>query len=74
MLTLVHKNLKAIDRYGCISTYNDAARLFNEGLRHLCQDLRNEMKDATFVYVDIFAIKYDLIANSSNYGKLSILF
>ncbi|KAM7470093.1 hypothetical protein LguiA_008276 [Lonicera macranthoides] len=72
-LTFVHKNLKAVDRYGCISTYNDAARLFNEGLLHLCQDLRNEMKDATFVYVDIFAIKYDLIANSSNYGFSSPL-
>lgn len=35
----------------------------------MCQELGSEMKDATIVYVDIYAIKYDLIANSSNYGK-----
>lgn len=32
--------------------------------------MRSELKDATVVYVDIYAIKYDLIANSSKYGKL----
>lgn len=32
--------------------------------------MRSELKDATVVYVDIYAIKYDLVANSSKYGKL----
>ncbi|OMO86237.1 Lipase, GDSL [Corchorus capsularis] len=35
--------------------------------------LRSELVDATIVYVDIYAIKYDLIANSSKYGFSSPL-
>lgn len=69
-LSLVEKTSQDLDQHGCISRYNDAANLFNEGLRNLCQGLRSELKDATVVYVDIYAIKYDLIANSSKYGKL----
>ncbi|GAV66918.1 Lipase_GDSL domain-containing protein [Cephalotus follicularis] len=65
-LSLVQK--KDLDPYGCLSSYNAAARLFNEGLRHLCQEMRSEMKNARIVYVDIYAIKYDLIANSTKYG------
>ncbi|KAG6645866.1 hypothetical protein CIPAW_08G153000 [Carya illinoinensis] len=64
---------KDLDPYGCISSYNSAARLFNEGLRHLCLEMRSELKDASIVYVDIFAIKYDLIANSTKYGFSSPL-
>ncbi|KAJ0078486.1 hypothetical protein Patl1_23948 [Pistacia atlantica] len=70
-LSLVKNN--ALDRYGCISSYNDAARLFNEGLRHLCQEMRAELNGTTIVYVDIFSIKYDLIANSTKYGFSSPL-
>ncbi|KAL2469053.1 GDSL esterase/lipase [Forsythia ovata] len=62
-----------LDPFGCISSYNAVANLFNGGLRHLCQELRSEIKDVTIVYVDIYAIKYDLIANSSKYGFSSPL-
>lgn len=67
-LSMVEKTSRDLDPHGCISRYNDAANLFNEGLHKLCQGLRSELKDATVVYVDINAIKYDLIANSSKYG------
>lgn len=70
-LSLVQKNARDIDPYGCIASYNDAARLFNEALKHLCQEMRSELKDATIVYVDVYAIKYDLIANSTSYGMSS---
>ncbi|XP_051144969.1 GDSL esterase/lipase At1g09390-like [Andrographis paniculata] len=56
------------DSFGCIRKYNDAAKLFNEGLRRKCVRLRSQMKDATIVYVDMYAIKMDIIANSSTYG------
>lgn len=68
-LSLGPKTSSNLDQYGCLSGYNDAAKVFNEGLRHLCQQLRTELKDATIVYVDMYNIKYDLIANSSKYGK-----
>lgn len=65
---------KDLDEHGCISSYNAAARLFNEALIHSCQEMRLEMKDATIVYVDIYSIKYDLISNAAKYGKLFLRF
>ncbi|XP_015874758.3 GDSL esterase/lipase At1g09390 [Ziziphus jujuba] len=65
--------LKDLDPYGCLSSYNAAAALFNEALRRLSQEMRSELKDANIVYVDIYAIKYDLIANSTKYGFSSPL-
>ncbi|XP_059438232.1 GDSL esterase/lipase At1g09390 [Corylus avellana] len=70
-LSLVEK--KDLDPHGCLSSYNSAAGLFNEGLRHLCLEMRSELRDANIVYVDIYAIKYDLIANSTEYGFSSPL-
>ncbi|KAF5454214.1 hypothetical protein F2P56_023896 [Juglans regia] len=59
---------KDLDSCGCLSAYNSAAKLFNEGLRRLCLEMRSEMKGANIVYVDVYAIKYDLVANSTKYG------
>ncbi|CAN6884340.1 unnamed protein product [Brassica oleracea] len=65
-LSMVHS--EALDKHGCLSSYNSAAKLFNEGLDHMCRELRTELRDADIVYVDIYTIKYDLIANSTNHG------
>ncbi|KAJ8767472.1 hypothetical protein K2173_017516 [Erythroxylum novogranatense] len=62
---------KDLDPHGCILRYNNAAKLFIEGLLETCHKLRSELTDATIVYVDIYSIKYDLIANSSKYGNFS---
>jgi len=62
---------KDLDSFGCLSSYNSAARLFNEALYHSSQKLRTELKDATLVYVDIYAIKNDLITNATKYGNPS---
>lgn len=43
--------------------------MFNEALYHSSQKLRTELKDATLVYVDIYAIKNDLITNATKYGN-----
>ncbi|KAJ8573672.1 hypothetical protein K7X08_010183 [Anisodus acutangulus] len=61
-------NLNDLDDYGCIKSMNEAAKAFNNQLRALCEQLRLQIKDATIVYVDMYAIKYDLIANASTYG------
>ncbi|GMP39883.1 hypothetical protein CsSME_00010553 [Camellia sinensis var. sinensis] len=67
---MVQRRPNDVDSYGCLSSYNAAARIFNEGLRHLCEEMRSEMVDATIVHVDIYSIKYDLIANYTKHGKL----
>ncbi|KAL8191565.1 hypothetical protein R6Q57_028296 [Mikania cordata] len=72
-LWLVQPSSRDVDPQGCISTYNSAANLFNEGLHQLCTELRLELKDATIIYVDIYTIKYDLIINASKYGFRSPL-
>lgn len=61
---------KVFDKHGCLASYNAAAKLFNEGLDHMCRELRIELRESNIIYVDIYAIKYDLIANSTTYGKL----
>lgn len=67
LISLAQK--KVVNSFGCLSSYNSAARLFNEALLHLLQKLRTELKDATVVHVDIYTIKHDLIANAAKYGK-----
>ncbi|KAL3652957.1 hypothetical protein CASFOL_002638 [Castilleja foliolosa] len=61
-------NATDFDQYGCIKSMNEAAKAFNAKLSDLCQDLRSQMKGSTIVYVDIYSVKYNLIANSASHG------
>ncbi|KAJ0980560.1 hypothetical protein J5N97_008815 [Dioscorea zingiberensis] len=67
-LALPRKDDSDIDQYGCLKTLNNAAREFNTRLSSLCDELSSNLKDATIVYTDVFAIKYDLVANYTKYG------
>jgi hypothetical protein len=55
------------DQYGCLISLNKAAKAFNKQLHALCEELRSEMKNAMIVYLDIYAMKYDLISNFADY-------
>ncbi|KAI3449358.1 hypothetical protein Pfo_006023 [Paulownia fortunei] len=61
-------NATDLDQYGCIKSLNEGAKAFNARLNALCQELRFQMKNSTIVYVDMYSIKYNLIANSASYG------
>ena len=52
-LSLVNHKKSDLDSHGCISSYNDAAKLFNEELRRTCQKSRSELKGSKIIYVDI---------------------
>ncbi|RWR94379.1 GDSL esterase/lipase [Cinnamomum micranthum f. kanehirae] len=67
-LSLFNKDNRDLDPNGCLKSFNDAAKAFNDGLHTLCVEMRSELKNATIVYVDIYTIKYDLFANSTKYG------
>lgn len=56
------------DKHGCIASVNRAAKAYNKKLSQLCDDLRFHLKGATVVYTDMFAIKYDFVANHTKYG------
>uniref|UniRef100_A0A3Q7E8J0 Uncharacterized protein n=1 Tax=Solanum lycopersicum TaxID=4081 RepID=A0A3Q7E8J0_SOLLC len=72
-LATYKKNESDYDENGCLISFNEGAKIFNNKLQVLCEKLRDEMKNITIVYVDIYSIKYDLIANSSNYGFVNPL-
>ncbi|WOL15971.1 GDSL esterase/lipase [Canna indica] len=68
-LALQKKNDSRLDQQGCLADFNNVAQVFNAGLGELCDQLRSEFKnDATIVYTDMYAIKYDLVANHAKYG------
>ncbi|KAG8389600.1 hypothetical protein BUALT_Bualt02G0245900 [Buddleja alternifolia] len=54
------------DGTGCIK--NGGAKAFNAKLNAHCEEFRQEMKNFTIVYVDMYTIKYDFIANPTSYG------
>lgn len=57
-----------LDRIGCLKVHNKVAKAFNKGLHVICEEMRLMYKDATIVYVDIYAIKYDLFDKYKKYG------
>ncbi|XP_050380179.1 GDSL esterase/lipase At1g54790-like [Argentina anserina] len=57
-----------LDEHGCVSAHNQAANTFNLQLHDLSKKLQGQYSDANITYVDIFSIKYDLIANYSQHG------
>ncbi|XP_074592488.1 GDSL esterase/lipase LIP-4-like [Curcuma longa] len=67
-LARLRKDDSSLDENGCIIPYNNASKEFNVQLSTLCDDLSLELKNATIVYVDVYAVKYDLIANYREYG------
>ncbi|XP_039128114.1 GDSL esterase/lipase At1g54790 [Dioscorea cayenensis subsp. rotundata] len=62
------KDPSKLDELGCVSSHNRAARLLNLQLHALCTKLQAEFSNASITYVDVFSIKFDLIANYSRYG------
>ncbi|GAB4835865.1 hypothetical protein Ancab_000782 [Ancistrocladus abbreviatus] len=57
-----------LDELGCVSSHNQAAKLFNLQLNALCKKLQLQYADANVTYIDIYTIKSNLIANYSRYG------
>ncbi|GFQ08129.1 GDSL esterase/lipase lip-4, partial [Phtheirospermum japonicum] len=68
LATTNNLNISDFDQYGCIKPFNDGAKVFNAKLNAMCEELRSQMENSTIVYVDVYAIKYDLIANFTYYG------
>ncbi|RLN34420.1 GDSL esterase/lipase LIP-4-like [Panicum miliaceum] len=57
-----------LDRAGCLVDHNGVAGEFNAQLGRLCRDLRAKLANATVVCVDMYAIKYGLVANHTAHG------
>lgn len=58
-----------LDEFGCVSSHNQAAKLFNLQLHALSNKFQAQFPDSNVNYVDIFSIKSNLIANYTRFGK-----
>lgn len=67
-LATISHTTSDVDEHGCLQYLNDAAQVFNQQLRNVCEQLRSDLKNVRIVYVDMYAIKYDLISNAHEYG------
>ncbi|CAK9316540.1 unnamed protein product [Citrullus colocynthis] len=56
------------DQYGCATPFNDLAQSFNRGLKQAVLELRKALPDAAITYVDIYSLKYALVAQHKKYG------
>ncbi|KAL6896645.1 hypothetical protein ACP4OV_007217 [Aristida adscensionis] len=66
--TLARWGGEPVDGAGCLARHNAPARAFNARLGRLCGELRAELAGATVVCVDMYAIKYGLVANHTAHG------
>ncbi|XP_010470378.1 PREDICTED: GDSL esterase/lipase At1g54790-like [Camelina sativa] len=57
-----------LGEFGCVSSHNQAAKLFNLQLHALSKKIQAQFPDSNVTYVDIFSIKSNLIANYSRFG------
>ncbi|BAT74228.1 GDSL esterase/lipase At5g14450-like [Vigna umbellata] len=57
-----------LDQNGCVVYQNDMAKEFNTKLNDTVVKLRALYLDASFVYVDVFSAKYELISNAKKEG------
>ncbi|MCI17010.1 GDSL esterase/lipase, partial [Trifolium medium] len=57
-----------LDELGCLRGHNQAAKAFNLHLQAFCSKLKGQYLDVNVIYVDIFTIKSNLIANYSKHG------
>eukprot|EP00252_Welwitschia_mirabilis_P019429 TRINITY_DN4503_c0_g1_i4.p1 TRINITY_DN4503_c0_g1~~TRINITY_DN4503_c0_g1_i4.p1 ORF type:complete len:179 (+),score=22.77 TRINITY_DN4503_c0_g1_i4:224-760(+) len=56
------------DKCGCATPYNEVAQYFNKVLKEAVRELRKSLPMAKLTYVDMYLIKYGLIANGPKQG------
>lgn len=70
IITRFGRRSSALDELGCVKSHNNAASYFNQQLHDLCMKFQEQFPEANVTYVDIFAIKLDLISNYFQYGTV----
>ena len=58
-----------MDKFGCAKPFNEVAQYFNRKLKEAVLELREELPKAAITYVDVYAVKYNLISNAQKYGE-----
>lgn len=58
-----------MDQIGCVKSYNELAQEFNKQLKDKVSQLKTQLQETLFVYVDIYSVKYSLISEANKHGK-----
>ncbi|KAE9601255.1 hypothetical protein Lal_00023777 [Lupinus albus] len=56
------------DMFGCSKPLNEMSQYYNLKLKETITRMRKEMPKATFIYVDMYKVKYTLITHAHEYG------
>ncbi|XP_077229110.1 GDSL-like Lipase/Acylhydrolase superfamily protein [Tasmannia lanceolata] len=59
-----------LDSAGCATPYNNMCKYFNEKLKETVKQLRKDLPEAAFIYVDVYSVKYSLISKARKHGFL----
>ncbi|KAK4488803.1 hypothetical protein RD792_004593 [Penstemon davidsonii] len=57
-----------VDEIGCASPFNEMDQYFNFRLKETVIQLRKDLPSAALTYVDVYAVKYDLISHAKKHG------
>ena len=61
------------DEAGCLKSFNEVAQYFNFKLNESIVQLRKDLPLATFIYVDVYSVKYSLFTSPNKYGEPPII-
>lgn len=56
------------DQVGCVKSYNELAQEFNKQLQDKVSQLGRQLQETSFVYVDVYSVKYSLISEANKHG------
>lgn len=73
LMVIYHSKSGDVDEIGCVKSYNEVAQEFNNQLKYRIYQLSCQLQGVELIYVDIYAAKYTLIREATNYGMF-ILF
>ncbi|KAK1281531.1 GDSL esterase/lipase [Acorus calamus] len=58
-----------LDEHGCMTTYNNAVKFYNNDLlKGMLRQTREALRDATIVYVDTHSVKLELFSHPKEHG------
>ncbi|CAN6443859.1 unnamed protein product [Victoria cruziana] len=57
-----------LDRYGCMTSYNDAVTYYNALLKGRLDQLRPQLPRASVIYVDTHTVELELFRNPTHHG------
>jgi len=61
-----------LDANDCVKSQNKIAKEFNKKLKDLVSQLRKELLQAKFTYVDMYKAKHELIRNARSQGDFQV--